>query len=264
LGKHTTYLRDLVLIFQQIYRATKASGSLWVVLDTFKTHGALRLLPFELADRLRAEPGWLLQDIIVWDKCKTLPWSRQGQLRNQFEYLMCFSKSRPFKYHVDRLKELDLKEWWVKYPERYNPRGKVPTNIWKFPIPVQGSWSSNGLRHACPFPTALVEKLILLTTDAGDKDLVLDPFAGSGVVLAVAEQMGRSFLGFELNSTFVEAYRRVVRRSVKREWTHRPRHYSMLEERPKVLQEQILRLRLTKYPERSYGSCSQLLKVKVR
>lgn len=210
------YLSDLISIFRHVHRATVPSGSLWIVLDTFKRNGTLRLLPFEVSERLRSEIGWLLQDIIVWDKGKTLPWSRAGKLRNQFEYLLCFSKTNHFKYEIDRLKEIELKEWWVKYPERYNPRGKVPSNIWTLPIPVQGSFSSNGLRHACPFPTALVERILLLTTDPNVNDIVLDPFAGSGVVVALAEQMQRGFLGFELNPRFIEMYKSTVGHSSNR------------------------------------------------
>jgi DNA modification methylase len=146
---YAQYMEDMVSIFKHIFRATRDSGSLWVVIDTFKDNGSLKLLPYEFADRLQKDIGWFLQDVIIWDKGKTLPWSRTGQLRNQFEYILFFSKSKNFKYEIDRLKEIELKEWWVKYPERYNPKGKIPSNIWPLPIPVQGSWSSNGLRHAC-------------------------------------------------------------------------------------------------------------------
>lgn len=183
------YMEDLISIFQHVYRATKDSGSLWVVLDTFKAKGRLKLLPFEFSDRLQDKTGWIPQDVIIWDKGRTLPWSRTGQMRNQFEYLLCFSKQKNFKYEIDRLKEIELKEWWVKYPERYNPKGKVPANIWTLPIPVQGSWSTNGLRHACPFPISLVERVLLLTTDPKPDHIVFDPFAGSGIVLALAEQI---------------------------------------------------------------------------
>lgn len=100
------YLKDLAVIFQHVHRATRDSGSLWVVLDTFKVEGRLKLLPFEFSHLLEQETGWMLQDVIIWNKGKTLPWSRTGQLRNQFEYLLCFSKSRKFKYEIDRLKEI--------------------------------------------------------------------------------------------------------------------------------------------------------------
>ena len=243
------YMDELVQIFRHVYRATKDTGSLWIVIDTFKTDGNLRLLPYEFANRLQLEIGWLLQDIIVWDKGKTLPWSRTGQLRNQFEYLLCFSKKKEFKYEIDRLKEISLKEWWVKYPERYNPKGKVPSNIWTLPIPVQGSWSTNGLRHACPFPISLVERIVLLTTEPKKNNVVLDPFAGSGIVLAVADQMKRGYLGFELNKKFIQMYRSAVRNYVSKELLSRTKQVTSLKEQRKKLEGQILKLRLLKYPK---------------
>ncbi len=243
------YMEDLIAIFHHVHRATRDSGSLWVVLDTFKAKGRLNLLPFEFSDRLQRETGWKLQDVVIWDKGKTLPWSRAGQMRNQFEYILCFSKGKDFKYEIDRLKEIELKEWWVKYPERYNPKGKVPSNIWTLPIPVQGSWSSNGLRHACPFPVSLVERVLLLTTDPKPDHIVFDPFAGSGIVLALAEQMRRGFLGFELNPKFIEMYQTVVKQFVGQEWALRSEQLKTLDGKRKALHDQILRLRLTKYPK---------------
>lgn len=253
------YMKDLISIFRDVYRATKDSGSLWVVLDTFKVKGRLKLLPFEFSDRLQDETGWIPQDVIIWDKGKTLPWSRTGQMRNQFEYLLCFSKRKNFKYEIDRLKEIELKEWWVKYPERYNPKGKVPANIWTLPIPVQGSWSTNGLRHACPFPISLVERVLLLTTDQKSDYVVFDPFAGSGIVLALAEQMGRGFLGFELNPKFIDMHGTAVRNFVKKEWASRSTQLDTLEGKRKTFQKQIFRLRLTKYPRTLFKELARLI-----
>lgn len=153
-----------------------------------------------------------------------------------------------FKYEIDRLKEIELKEWWVRFPERYNPRGKVPSNIWTLPIPVQGSWSSNGLRHACPFPISLVERIIRLTTDPQPTQVVFDPFAGSGIALAVAKQMRRSFLGFELSQKYIAMYRTTVGRFVRDEWKSRRKEMNTLGARRRVLRGQILKLRVTKYP----------------
>jgi len=247
------YMSDLLQVFGRIHSATTNTGSLWIVLDTLKQQGKITLLPFDLADRLQREIGWILQDVIIWDKGKTLPWSRKGQLRNQFEYVLCFSKKRRFKYEVDRLKQLDLKQWWVRFPERYNPRGKVPSNIWNLPIPVQGSWSSNGLRHACPFPTPLVERILLLTTDPGARSVVLDPFAGSGIVPALAEVMGRQFLAFELNPEFVRMYQTVVRPLIREEWKVRRTQLTTDAKKREILQRLITKLRLVKYPKALIG-----------
>jgi DNA modification methylase len=241
------YLADLQDVFGQCYAVTKDTGSLWVVLDTFKRGGTLCLLPFDVANRL-GKIGWELFDIIIWNKTKGLPWSRKGQLRNVFEYILFFVKSNRFKYNLDRIKDpKDLKEWWVKYPERYSPRGKVPTNIWNIPIPVQGSWANVTLRHFCPFPPELVEKILLLTTDQGD--VVLDPFAGSGIVLAQAECMRRKYIGFDLKTEYIKMFRKDIRSDTKFWWNQRRQYIKALEEGRETLEDIVKKLRQVKFPK---------------
>lgn len=209
------YLDDIEAVFRLVYLATKRTGSLWVISDTVKTDGELRLLPFDIAARLR-RIGWHLQDIIIWQKDRTLPWSHQGKLRNIFEYVAFYSKSRRFKYHVDRVRDpSDAKLYWVRYPERYNPSGKAPSRTWHMPIPRQGSWgkAANFVRHACPLPVALIDRILRLTTDEGD--LVLDPFAGSGAVLATAHSMKRRFVGLDLNTSYKRMFHDAVLPAVR-------------------------------------------------
>ncbi|SRR6266498_3088733 len=240
------YLSTLQLIFADVFKVTRRSGSLWIVVDTIKKDGRLIPLPFDLASRL-APMGWGLQDVIIWDKTKTLPWSAKGTLRNTFEYILFFSKDSTFKYYIDRIREpVELKRWWVKYPERYNPRGKDPSNIWRFPIPTQGKWSNGFLRHFCPFPSSLVERIIDLTTDRGD--VVLDTFSGSGVVLAQAECMDRNPIGFELSKEYVQAYYEKVQPEVKRLWELRVQTKKALENSRRNLTHRIQVLRKLKFP----------------
>ena len=230
------YLADMHDIFRGCQRVAKNTATMWLVLDTFRKEGQLRLLPFELADRAQ-DAGWQLQEVIIWDKHRTLPWSHHGQMRNVFEYILTFSRGPQFKYYLDRIREsADLKEWWVNYPERYHPTGKAPQNIWSFDIPVQGSWGNGVVRHANPFPLDLVERILRLTTD--ESDLVLDPFAGVGSVLAQATVMGRRAIGFELNADHAEQYERLLTHARQR-WAHRqtPVDYSSV----------IPRLRMLKY-----------------
>lgn len=241
------YLEDLKIIFQQCFNITKPTGSLWIIVDTFKKRGEVKLLSFDLAQKLN-EVGWRLFDIIIWDKTRTLPWSRKGQLRNTFEYILFFVKSKNFKYFIDRIKEpSELKEWWVKYPERYNPKGKVPHNIWQFNIPTQGSWSNGMIHHFCPFPPKLIERIILLTTEEGD--VVLDPFAGSGVVLAQAKCMNRKFIGFELCKEYFERFEKNTVKEVSRLWGKRKEEIYKITEKQKYLEQTIEKLRKVKYPK---------------
>jgi DNA modification methylase len=245
---YSKYLDDIESVFATVYSATKRTGSLWLVSDTLKTNGELQLLPFDIAQRLRRS-GWLLQDIIIWQKDRTLPWSHQGKLRNIFEYIACYSKTRRFKYHVDNVREIfDLKDYWIRYPERYNPDGKAPSRTWQIPIPRQGSWgeAENYVRHACPLPIELIDRILRLATDPGD--VVLDPFAGSGAVLATANALGRHFIGVDLSANYQAMFSRRVLPAVRKRHlsTNTASHDGKVKQR---FAETILALRALKLPK---------------
>ncbi|HEY2334053.1 MAG TPA: DNA methyltransferase [Solirubrobacterales bacterium] len=245
------YLVDLRRIFRSIHAHTKPEGSMWVVADTLREKRSqgevwpMQLLPFQLVQQAE-KVGWILRDIVVWIKDKTLPWSGRGRMRNGFEYVLFFIKSPSFKYHVHRLREPnELEQWWVRYPERYNPQGKAPTNVWAVPIPVQGSWANTTIQHACPLPADLVERMLLLSTDDGD--VVLDPFAGSGVVVAEAKRLKRKGIGTELVDRYVQAFHSTVLPEI----TER-RGADVVQDRSRQserLKETILDLRSVKYPK---------------
>ncbi len=275
---YDTYLEDLRDVYRQVYDVTKETGTLWVIVNTIKKDRRVVRLPFDIADvcenlhgvteceecgtRLKKhresgrldcpecgwhhdpiEDSWRLQDIIVWDKNRARPWSRKGQLRNVFEYILCFSKADDFKYDLDSIRIPDTKDfepWWVQYPERYNPRGKTPNNIWTFTTPTQGSWGDGEVDHPAPFPSGMVEQIINLTTD--ESDVVLDPFAGTGSVLAQAEAMERKPIGFELSDEYAEMYE-PRRKEVADEWKE-----ESIEARQEELERIICKLRQLKFP----------------
>ena len=207
---YATYLEECKAIFGALFKWTKTDGVLWLVADTLvipessASVGRLVPLPFDLA-RVAEGVGWTLREVVIWRKDRTLPWSHKGKMRNGFEYVLLLVKSKDYKYDLSALRSnRNLAKWWVKFPERHNPWGAAPENVWTIPIPVQGSWASAQLRHACPFPEELVRRALEITTLPGD--IVFDPFSGSGTVAAVAEATGRRPLGTELNAEFVEAY----------------------------------------------------------
>lgn len=202
------YLDDLHNVFSSIFSSTKDTGTLWVVIDAFRKNGQTIPLPFDFANKIK-DIGWQLQEIIIWGKDKTVPWAHKGQMRNSFEYILMFSKTEKYKFDVDKIRDYEaLKKWWVKYPERYNPRGKTPEAIWNFDIPVQGSWGSGDIRHYCPLPEDLIAQILKLTTTEGD--VVLDPFSGTGAVLAKADNMKRKYIGTELNDEYIEMFNNFI------------------------------------------------------
>ena len=239
------YLCDIKSVFEQVYQYTKEDGTLWIIIDTFKRNDSIVLLPFDVASKLQ-ESGWLLQDIIIWKKDKTVPWSNNGFTQRKFEYVLFFSKSSKFKNNKDKVRVFDtrqLKKWWIKYPERYNPRGKALDEIWEYPIPVQGSWGKQYIRHFCPLPQDMVSNMIQISTDEGD--IVFDPFAGSGTVLSQSAYMNRPYLGFELNKSYIEKFNSYLTETLE---TGKANYEKMLKnEGQTVFEKQILNLRALKY-----------------
>lgn len=210
------YLNDLKSIFQDIFQITKDDGSLWIVIDTFKRNSQVVTLPFDLSEKLK-EIGWLLQDVIIWKKDKTVPWSNNGFMQRKFEYILFFTKSNKYKSNKDKARIYDtsqLKRWWVKYPERYNPKGKALDEVWEFPIPIQGSWGDKYIKHFCPLPKEMVATMIQLSTD--ENDLVLDPFAGTGTVLSQSAYMKRNYIGFELNKNYIEMFQNYLDKTLRK------------------------------------------------
>jgi len=82
----------------------------------------------------------------------------------------------------------------IEYTETDNPRRNKRT-VWTIatqPYPEA---------HFATFPEKLVEPCILAGCPVGG--VVLDPFAGSGTVLAVAKQLGRQAVGIDLNPAYI-------------------------------------------------------------
>ena len=76
-------------------------------------------------------------------------------------------------------------------------------DVWSIP-----SESARRVGHPAPFPVELPEQLIRLYTYKND--LVLDPFMGSGSALVAAEQLGRRYVGYDLDESYVGIARRRV------------------------------------------------------
>ena len=242
---YNSYLDDITDIFSQVLDHTVDDGTLWIIVDTFKRENGLVLLPYDIAERLKGV-GWILQNIIIWKKDKTVPWSSGGFVQRKYEYILFFSKKAKYKSYVDRTRVYDkdkLKKWWIKYPERYNPKGRALDEIWEFPIPVQGSWGNEYIRHFCPLPKEMVATMVSLSTD--EDDLVFDPFSGTGTVPAQAAYMKRRYIGFELNPEYVKQCNQYLKKTLNNGIQEYLRSIDMSGQ--SNFEEEIINLRALKY-----------------
>lgn len=76
-------------------------------------------------------------------------------------------------------------------------------DVWSIPAE-----SARRVGHPAPFPVELPEQLIRLYTF--ENDLVLDPFMGSGSALVAAARLGRRYVGYDLDASYVDIARRRV------------------------------------------------------
>src|SRR5512147_2560984 len=101
---------------------------------------------------------------------------------------------------------------------RANPKGRLPDNTWilrpqdvpggfgpdqdtwYFPR-VAGTFKEREGFHGCQMPEQLLGRIIRCCSNP--KEVVLDPFGGSGTTLAVAKKLDRQWLGFELSADYV-------------------------------------------------------------
>ena len=190
-------------------------------------------IPWLLAFALRAD-GWYLRSDIIWQKENPMPESVKDRCARCYEHIFLFSKSKKYFFDYKAISEpiapatAERLKRGMKGGNKYGkpvpgqpqpqsinrPRehGEIKDgdinplrnkrDVWKInTVPFKGG-------HYAAYPPKLVETCLLAGCPEGG--IVLDPFMGSGTTGMVAAQMGRHFVGIELNPEYTElAYKRI-------------------------------------------------------
>jgi DNA modification methylase len=171
-------------------------------------------IPWMLAFALRAD-GWYLRQDIIWHKPNPMPESVQDRCTKAHEYIFLLSKSKKYYYDANSIKEDAVGERGGAPLKATNPEfrpgdsksvngglshGWQPSefrnkrSVWTVnPKPYSGA-------HFAVFPEELIEPCILAGAPVGG--IVLDPFMGSGTTAQVAQDLGRQYIGCELNPEY--------------------------------------------------------------
>jgi DNA modification methylase len=168
-------------------------------------------IPWRVALALQAD-GWYLRSDIIWSKPNPMPEPVQDRPTKAHEYIFLLTKSPKYYYDADAIREDSKWERWGaqtigKQYRGINPidmdtlddrreQGRNKRSVWEIttqPYPEA---------HFATFPEALVTPCIMAGTK--EQDTVLDPFAGSGTVMQVAQQLGRKSIGVELNDEYID------------------------------------------------------------
>lgn len=164
------------------------TGSMWII--SGQEYGAHIDLAMQAA-------GLTMRSRITWHE------SFGVQCRRKFA-----RTSRPIYYATKDPKRFTFNAVAVTVPSarqtkygdrRAAPGGKIMGDVWSVNR-VCGTFRERVRGVPTQLPEALVRRIIAVSSNEGDH--VLDPFAGSGTVPAVAASMGRVAVGIELNPKY--------------------------------------------------------------
>lgn len=191
---------------RSVHEATAPDGALWLNLGYVPVPGRGKAipLPYLLWDRI---PFFLVQEV-VWHYGAGVAARHSFSPRNE-KFLWYVTNPDRYVFNLDDVRDPD-----VKYPRQFkngrlkvNPLGKNPTDVWSIPKVTSGEKRSSKERtpHPAQFPVALIERIVKACSNPGD--LVLDPFVGSGSAARVSIELGRPFVGIEIQERYVKIAR---------------------------------------------------------
>lgn len=206
-------------IAKELYRVLKKGGIIiWVVGDQTK-NGSETGTSFKQALYFK-EIGFNLYDTMIYRKLNYMPLTHR-RYEQEFEYMFCLCKGKPNTFNPikEKCKYAGTETWgkssYYKTDEdnltKLNGRKKVNDfkikgNIFEYRI---GSTQTGKIKHPAMFPYDLVKDQILTWTN--EKDIVLDPFMGSGTTGKVCKDFNRDFIGIEI----VEKYYNIAKERIE-------------------------------------------------
>ena len=144
------------------------------------------------------------------------------------DYILMYSKNNKYIFNTDDvLEERTMSEGTKKRLEYkgamikdWNKRGEIekalPTDVWQ--IATINAMAIERLNYPTQKPEALLERIILASSN--ENHLVADFFCGSGTTCAVAEKLGRKWIGADLSRFAIHTTRKRiinVQRALKKE-----------------------------------------------
>jgi site-specific DNA-methyltransferase (adenine-specific) len=193
-------------VIEDLFRVTKEGGVVvWVVGDaTIK--GSETGTSFKQA-LWSKECGFNLHDTMIWEK-DSFSNPFPNRYHQVFEYMFIWTKDKPRTFngildrrnkHAGKTVSSTVREadgtLSCRTPKLIKDFGKR-FNVWKQSVVK----NNKGKTHPAPFPEQLAHDHIISWSNEGDT--VLDPFMGSGTTGKMAKQLGRNFIGIELDPEY--------------------------------------------------------------
>ena len=209
-SSYAEYLQLLTDVFADCVRALEPGGRIAVNVANLGRK-PYRSLSADVIRILQDDLKLLLRGEVIWRKGEgaagNCAWgsfrnAANPVLRDTTERVVIASKGR-----FDRAKARPERErLHLPYETTIDADEFMAATLDVWDIPPE---SARRVSHPAPFPVELPERLIRLYTYEGD--LVLDPFLGSGSTLVAARRLGRRYVGYDLDPTYIDIARLRVR-----------------------------------------------------
>ena len=204
------YLQMLTDVFTECVRKLEPGGRIAVNVANLGRK-PYRSLSADVIRILQDDLGLLLRGELIWQKGEgasgSCAWgsfrsAANPVLRDISERVIVASKGRFDRARSVKQREAEgLPHESTLMTEDFMA---LTLDIWSIPPE-----SARRVGHPAPFPVELPEQLIRLYTFKND--LVLDPFVGSGSALVAAARLGRRYVGYDLDESYIKIAEQRVR-----------------------------------------------------
>lgn len=185
------YREMISKVITETKRVLKDNGQIWFNIKNRYDKGNI-IPPFWILEYFQ---DMYLKNIIIWN----FDWGGSTNTRfcSRYEYVFFFTKKKDdYTFNLD-----DVKIPALNYrPDRYKSQLKNPSDVWKISL-VSGN-SPERTEHPAQYPEELIERILKVGSNEGD--LILDPFMGSGTTAVVAKKLGRNYVGYETEESFIK------------------------------------------------------------